>query len=231
MYVHACNYCTNYLIGVPAKKDCLVIVSVSLCMRIYTGSSPVNQLSCVGGACREYTPSSVMCRNVGSDGVDAQWKCEADMPSEFKFGRVQVTCEGYEYPEDPYVLAGSCGLEYTIDRVRGNNSRGRRDQYQASNSNGYRNYGSQYNYGSSSSYSSSQGSTSGGLFAVAILLFVFFTVYRSCNEPRGSTDMGGGGGGGGGGGAGLRGRVGCCTISCHHSLPTQGEGRDNNHMK
>ena len=30
---------------------------------------------------------------------------------------VQVGCEGYDYPDDPYVLAGSCGLEYTIDRT------------------------------------------------------------------------------------------------------------------
>ena len=24
-------------------------------------------------------------------------------------------CEGYEYPTDPYILTGSCGLEYTIE--------------------------------------------------------------------------------------------------------------------
>ena len=37
------------------------------------------------------------------------------MPTEFKFGKIQVGCEGYDYPDDPYILAGSCGLEYTID--------------------------------------------------------------------------------------------------------------------
>ena len=25
--------------------------------------------------------------------------------------------KGYDYPDDPYILAGSCGLEYTIDRT------------------------------------------------------------------------------------------------------------------
>jgi hypothetical protein len=38
------------------------------------------------------------------DGVDVQWKCEAaDMPKSIKFGRVEVTCEGYDYPDDPFV--------------------------------------------------------------------------------------------------------------------------------
>ena len=26
-----------------------------------------------------------------------------------------MLCEGYDYPEDPYILAGSCGLEYTLE--------------------------------------------------------------------------------------------------------------------
>ena len=31
--------------------------------------------------------------------------------------------KGYDYPDDPYILAGSCGLEYTIDRTGVNPSR------------------------------------------------------------------------------------------------------------
>ena len=31
--------------------------------------------------------------------------------------------KGYDYPDDPYILAGSCGLEYTIDRTGVNSSR------------------------------------------------------------------------------------------------------------
>ena len=46
------------------------------------------------------------------------------MPVEFKFGKVQVSCEGYDYPDDPYILAGSCGLEYTIDRTGVNQKSG-----------------------------------------------------------------------------------------------------------
>jgi len=44
------------------------------------------------------------------------------MEMKYKFGQVQVTCEGFNYPDDPYVLAGSCGLEYTIDRVGSSSS-------------------------------------------------------------------------------------------------------------
>ena len=46
------------------------------------------------------------CQNVGSDGFDAQWKCETDMDDSYRFGKIQVTCEGYDYPNDPYVLRG-----------------------------------------------------------------------------------------------------------------------------
>ena len=26
-----------------------------------------------------------------------------------------MICEGYDHPEDPYILAGSCGLEYNLE--------------------------------------------------------------------------------------------------------------------
>ena len=32
------------------------------------------------------------------------------MDNEYRFGKVEVTCEGYEYPDDPYILRGSCGV-------------------------------------------------------------------------------------------------------------------------
>ena len=36
------------------------------------------------------------------------------MDKSVKFGDLSVNCEGYEYPDDPYILAGSCGLQYTL---------------------------------------------------------------------------------------------------------------------
>ena len=85
-------------------------------------ANPVQQLTCVSGsACVQthFKPKTVQCRNQGSDGYDVQWKCEADLDSSVSFGRTDVTCEGYDYPEDPYVLRGSCGLEYVLDFVHG----------------------------------------------------------------------------------------------------------------
>jgi len=32
------------------------------------------------------------------------------MDNAFKFGEISVTCEGYDYPDDPYILKGSCGV-------------------------------------------------------------------------------------------------------------------------
>ncbi|RUS15528.1 hypothetical protein BC938DRAFT_476912 [Jimgerdemannia flammicorona] len=93
-------------------------------------SSGIPQLQCVGGnACDVHTPEVVQCTNTGFDGRDVQWKCEADLPTEFRFGPLEVSCEGFEYPDDPYVLAGSCGLEYTLYYREGRNDRTGRDFY------------------------------------------------------------------------------------------------------
>jgi len=94
--------------------------------RMTTGrrSAPVPQLECMGGSagCSAFVPTVVQCYNRGTDGQDIQWECKADMEMKYKFGQIQVTCEGFDYPDDPYVLAGSCGLEYTIDRVGSSSS-------------------------------------------------------------------------------------------------------------
>ncbi|KAG9463279.1 hypothetical protein GDO78_022056, partial [Eleutherodactylus coqui] len=44
-----------------------------------------------------------------------QWECKVEMDSAYRFGKIEVSCEGYEYPTDPYILRGSCGLEYTLE--------------------------------------------------------------------------------------------------------------------
>ena len=73
---------------------------------------PSMQLECVGGSagCHSYRPRVVQCRNVGFDGYDVQWQCTADMDAAYRFGRVEVSCEGYDNPDDPYILRGSCGV-------------------------------------------------------------------------------------------------------------------------
>ena len=76
-------------------------------------SSPVPQLTCKGGPC-QYAPQSAMCRNIGFDGSDVTWQCEAELPKGVKFGKVEVSCEGHSSRDDEYVLKGSCGLEYSL---------------------------------------------------------------------------------------------------------------------
>lgn len=76
----------------------------------------IHQLRCVGGnACNKYEPDVVQCTNVGSDGRDYQWKCEASLPEEYSFGTTTVSCEGFESSDDSNILVGSCGLEYTLN--------------------------------------------------------------------------------------------------------------------
>lgn len=80
--------------------------------------SPVPQLQCVGpiDICKLYKVDVMRCTNEGSDyeQENIQWACKASLPEEFKLGSTDVSCEGYESSDDPYVLKGSCGVEYKL---------------------------------------------------------------------------------------------------------------------
>lgn len=79
--------------------------------------SALPQLNCVGGNAQGlYNVEEMRCKNSGSqyDAEDIQWTCQATLPPEFKLGSTEVICEGYDSPEDPYVLKGSCGVEYRL---------------------------------------------------------------------------------------------------------------------
>ena len=73
--------------------------------------SPISQLTCIGKPCRLYQPDVVRCTNSGGSGTDVDWKCEADLPESLRLGRVEVSCEGWDGPGDPYVLKG----EHTLN--------------------------------------------------------------------------------------------------------------------
>jgi len=77
----------------------------------------IPQLNCIGRPCNLYTPEVVRCTNVGGKETDIDWKCEADLPEMLRFGRVEVSCEGWSGPEDPYILKGSCALNYRLVQV------------------------------------------------------------------------------------------------------------------
>lgn len=43
-----------------------------------------------------------------------QWECKTDMDNAYRFGKIEVVCEGYDYPNDDYILKGSCGVRSDI---------------------------------------------------------------------------------------------------------------------
>ncbi|XP_053156460.1 store-operated calcium entry-associated regulatory factor [Hemicordylus capensis] len=138
----------------------------------YRRSSPIPQLQCTGGTagCSAYTPDVVQCYNKGWDGYDVQWECKAHLDNSYCFGKIDVNCEGYDYPDDPYILKGSCGLQYTLELAKNGQQK---TSY----------FGS--NYHSTTSHDS----LSSGAGVVLVILFVVlaFGVYKLflCdNRPR-----------------------------------------------
>jgi hypothetical protein len=37
-------------------------------------AQPISQLTCIGKACKLYTPDAVRCQNMGGEGVEVDWK-------------------------------------------------------------------------------------------------------------------------------------------------------------
>ncbi|KAL9950927.1 hypothetical protein ACROYT_G043500 [Oculina patagonica] len=138
---------------------------------------PVPQLKCVGGSagCSAFNPSAVQCYNRGSDGYDVQWECKADMDSQYRFGEIAVNCEGYDYPDDPYVLKGSCGLEYTIDVVDhgGHHQHGGHYHHHDNYHSGHRHSGHHWNH-----YTRNCGSWFGTIITWGVIAWVVYYIYQ-----------------------------------------------------
>jgi len=101
-------------------KDMKAITLTQGQMTAARRSSPIPQLQCVGGSAQysNMQPRVVQCVQTGHDGYDAQWQCKAELDDAVQFGTVNVNCEGFQYADDPYVLRGSCGLEYSLEYTR-----------------------------------------------------------------------------------------------------------------
>ncbi|CBJ48530.1 conserved unknown protein [Ectocarpus siliculosus] len=65
---------------------------------------------------KEYLFEYATCENEGiGENMMPSWSCTASsLPKDTELGSVNVSCEGYTYGDDPYVLAGSCAMEYTL---------------------------------------------------------------------------------------------------------------------
>ncbi|KAK0140162.1 Store-operated calcium entry-associated regulatory factor [Merluccius polli] len=156
-------------------------------------SAPVPQLRCLGGSagCGAFVPEAVQCHNKGWDGVDVQWECKTDMDNSYRFGRIEVSCEGYSHPGDAYILRGSCGLEYTLELTAEGRARGSGSHHGSKQSGGFGDFASNFFSGFSGNKrqhhgnhqqhqsSSSFGSEgSGSMLGVGILLLLAYGVYK-----------------------------------------------------
>ncbi|KAF9872929.1 hypothetical protein CkaCkLH20_09439 [Colletotrichum karsti] len=130
------------------------------------------------------------CTNQGSGYApdDVQWSCVASLPEELKLGSTDVVCEGYDSRDDPYVLRGSCGVEYRL----------------ALTDKGERRYPDLGRGGGGGDGGTDLG---GVLFAILFFAVLGWIVYSACvagaeNRRAGGPRRRGGGGGGGGYGGG-----------------------------
>ncbi|GAA5884133.1 hypothetical protein JCM6882_002153 [Rhodosporidiobolus microsporus] len=160
---------------------------------------PIPQLTCKGKACRTYQPDVVQCVKVGEDGVGGvEWKCEADLPRGVRFGEVEVGCEGWDGPDDPFILRGSCGLTYNL--VRSSSA------LEDSSS-----YGDAFTRRLPSSFSSALSdpgylfNSAFNLFFLALSAYLLLSLLRKLLPSRQTLSRFFGGGGGGPGGGNPRG--------------------------
>lgn len=132
-------------------------------------------MACSGRYCNQL-PSTVSCAREGFDGSDATWRCTVEgLPNTLRLAQASVTCEGFDYPDDPYVLAGSCGVELSLEPSGVGNP-------DTVNTNSYNNWkpSSSYSYADSHSSSSSLLSS---LFSIGVFALIFWLIYRTCVAP------------------------------------------------
>lgn len=150
-------------------------------------SSAVPQLKCVGGtAANEFTPQVVQCYNRGGDGYDVQWECKTDMDNAYRFGKVEVTCEGFDHPDDPYILRGSCGLEYTLDlTMEGHmNKQNKHHDYYGNHGNHDPNYHHRQGHHGTGPHSNRFFSVCGDLVLLCIVGLIIYAIYKTCIADR-----------------------------------------------
>jgi hypothetical protein len=77
---------------------------------------PIQQMNCKSMNCNVKL-LSITCTNLGIINNDVVWNCVANGLNGYKLIHSTVSCEGYDYPTDPYIVKGSCKVSYDIDRM------------------------------------------------------------------------------------------------------------------
>ncbi|KAI1754313.1 hypothetical protein F4782DRAFT_50673 [Xylaria castorea] len=184
--------------------------------------SAIPQLRCVSHprVCALHVVDVMRCTNQGSSygDQDIEWSCAAPLPPELKLGATDVICEGYAAPDDPYVLRGSCGVEYRLVLTE----LGEQKFPDVANAGAGGGWFSGWGGAKGGEplrtgpEGGDEGSTAGawlfGIVFVGVLLWILYSAWTQANTPGGAVQrrprngwFGGGGGGGGfgpGGGGG-----------------------------
>lgn len=180
------------------KKDAILLSQVETLTLKGRGAmtssrrvSPVPQLKCISSRdlCALHQIDVMRCKNQGSSygDEDIEWSCAASLPRELKLGSTDVICEGYSSSDDPYVLKGSCGVEYRL----------------ALTDEGEQKYPDLAKGGWLGGSGSRLGSWLFGLLFFGVLLWILYSIRERANgrDPMrraGGRRPGDGGGGGGG---------------------------------
>lgn len=108
----------------PGDRRAVLLTNVkSLTLRANRDTShrrlpAIPQLKCTGPKriCNMYAIDLMRCTNDGTDydENEVQWTCSTNLPDEFHLGSTDVICEGFRSSDDPWILKGSCGVEYKL---------------------------------------------------------------------------------------------------------------------
>ncbi|KAF7488954.1 Store-operated calcium entry-associated regulatory factor [Sarcoptes scabiei] len=131
----------------------------------YTSSrrgKSIQQLSCEGNYCNQAFINAVQCYNRGNNAGKVQWECKAEMPSNLKFDKLDVSCEGYDGSSDNYILEDSCALRYSLRKL---------DHYDSFGKN------KPYDYPSASK---SHDSTSFSWLPIVVVILIIVFIYYKC---------------------------------------------------
>jgi hypothetical protein len=81
---------------------------------------PIPQITCwdTNGLCWD-KPLQITCSNLGIGKSGIEWDCVGSNwhDNTWALKNVAISCEGYQDKDDPYVLEGSCGVSFYVDKT------------------------------------------------------------------------------------------------------------------